>query len=485
MTVLSDQALDALQAVLVGEVLSTDHADYDDARQVYNGLIDKRPAAIVRVRGVADVQSAVRFARLHGLPIAIRGGGHSVAGHGTCDGGLLIDLSHMRAVHVDPEARTAWVQGGALLRDVDAETQVHGLAVPTGQVSATGIGGLTLNGGMGMLQRKYGLTCDNLLAVRLVDANGDLVQVSETERPELLWALRGGGGNFGVVTEFCFQLHQVGPMLLAGLVAWPVAEAPAVLEFLREYMESAPEEMSADIIFQFAPPLEVIPQEFRGRQVAGIFVRWCGDVEAGWEAVRPIQEFGTPVLDFLGPMPLTFVQTMLDELNPNGNSHYWTAEFLPQMSTEAAQVVSRIGAQLPTRNSILEVIPFNGAPTRVPADATAFSHREESWLIHVLCQWEDPADAERCTDWVRDAAAALRSVGSGGDSYLNLISAGETEDRVKAFWNDARRERLAAVKSAYDPDNVFRFNHNIEPAAVAAVVAPQGSDQDRGLELQP
>jgi FAD/FMN-containing dehydrogenase len=467
-TTLDPAALGALRFTLVGDALAPADDGYDAARAVYNGTIDKRPALVVRCRGVADVQAAVRFARSQGLPVGVRGGGHSVAGHGTCDGGVLVDLGALRAVHVDPVDRTAWVQGGATLRDVDAETQVHGLAVPTGQVSATGIGGLTLGGGMGMLQRKYGLTCDNLIEARLVGADGQLVTASETQNPELLWALRGGGGNFGVVTEFRFRLHPVGPLMLAGLVAWPVDEAPQVLEFLRDYIADAPEEMSADAIFQFAPPLEAIPAEFRGRQVIGIFVRWCGDIEAGWEAVAPIRAFGTPVLDFLGPMPLTVVQTMLDPLNPDGNLHYWTAEFLPELDATAAEVVSKIGAGLPTHNSIIEVIPFNGAPTRVAPDATAFSHRSESWLIHVLGQWADPADTERCTGWAKQAGADLRAVGSGGDAYLNLICEDETAERVAAFWDDGRLARLGAVKAAFDPGNVFRFNHNIAPAPAGA-----------------
>ncbi|MGH3999244.1 MAG: FAD-binding oxidoreductase [Pseudonocardiaceae bacterium] len=464
-TSLEHAALSALRSGLVGEAITPVDQAYGPARRVYNGMIDKRPALIVRCRGVADVQAAVRFARDQALPVAVRGGGHSVAGHGTCDGGVLVDLSPMRAVHVDPDVRTAWVQGGATLRDVDAETQVHGLAVPTGQVSATGISGLTLGGGMGMLQRKYGLTCDNLLEARLVGAAGELITASATENPELFWALRGGGGNFGVVTEFRFALHPVGPLMLAGLVAWPVDEAVAVLEFLRDYIADAPEEMSADAIFQFAPPLDVIPVEFRGRQVIGIFVRWCGDIEAGWHAVAPIRAFGAPMLDFLNPMPLTAVQTILDPLNPAGNLHYWTAEFLPEMSRGAAEIVTKIGTGLPTRSSIIEVIPFNGAVTRVAPDATAFAHRTESWLIHVLGQWTDPSDTERCRGWAKQADADLRSVGSGGDAYLNLIGDDETSERVEAFWDQTRRSRLGAVKTAFDPDNVFRFNHNIAPAA--------------------
>lgn len=447
-----------------GDVITPDHPEYEQARRVYNGMVDRRPALIAQCRGVADVVAAVRFARHEGLPIAVRGGGHSVAGHGTCDDGVVIDLRHMRGVEVDPQTRTAWVQGGATLADVDRDTQLHGLALPTGQVSMTGIAGLTLNGGMGMLQRKYGLTCDNLVAARMVTPEGELVTASEQENQDLLWALRGGGGNFGVVTSFQFRLHPVGPLMVAGLVAYPIEAAADVLAFLRDFIADAPEELSADAIFQFAPPLDAIPEEFRGRQVVGIFVRWCGDVEEGMRVVRPIQEFGEPVLNFVGPMPLVMVQSMLDPLNPDGNLHYWTGEFLPGFDQKEIDVLAQIGATLPTHYSIMQVIPFNAAPTRVAPDATAFAHREESWLIHVLCQWAEPADTERCMAWAKDAGAKLREIGAG-DTYLNLVTDDEATDRVRAFWNDARLSRLAKVKAQYDPENVFRFNHNIKPEA--------------------
>ncbi|HEX6077280.1 MAG TPA: FAD-binding oxidoreductase [Micromonosporaceae bacterium] len=445
-----------------GKLITADHPEYEAARKVYNGMIDKRPAVIARCRGVADVVAAVRFARGEGLPIGVRGNGHSVAGHGTCDGGMLIDLRNFRSVQVDPQTRTAWVGGGATLGDVDRDTQLYGLALPTGQVSMTGIGGLTLNGGLGMLQRKYGLTCDNLIGAQMVTPDGDVINISETEHPDLLWALRGGGGNFGVVTSFKFQLHQVGPMMAAGLVAYPIDQAPEVLAFLRDFIADAPEELSADVIFQFAPPLDVIPEEYRGKQIAGIFVRWCGDPEEGMRVVRPIQEFGNPVLNFVAPMPLVTVQSLLDSLNPDGNLHYWTGEFLPRFDEREIDVVTEIGATLPSRFSIVQVIPFNGAPTRVPPDATAFAHRDDSWLIHVLCQWEEPEDTERCRAWAKDAGAKLRSIGSG-DAYLNLLTDDEETDRIKAFWNDSRLSRLREVKTKYDPENVFRFNHNIKP----------------------
>jgi FAD/FMN-containing dehydrogenase len=455
-------ALERLRAGFAGQLVAPGDPDYDRARRVYNGAIDRRPALVARCRGTADVVAAIHYGREQGLPIAIRGGGHSVAGHGTCDGGIVVDLSGMRGVRVDPAAQTVRVQGGATLGDVDRESQLFGLAVPSGQVSATGIAGLTLNGGMGMLQRKYGLTLDNLRSVDLVAADGRLVTASETEYPELFWAVRGGGGNFGAVTSFEFRTHPVGPMMLAGLVAYPVDRAVEVLEFLREFIATAPEELSADAIFQYAPPLDGIPEEHRGRPVVGIFIRWCGAVDRGFEVVRPIQRFGSPVLDFVGPMPLVAVQSLLDPLNPTGNLHYWTGEYLPDLGAAETAALAEYGGSLPDRHSIIQVIPFNGAVTRVPADATAFAHRQDSWLVHVLGQWTDPADTERCRGWARSAGAALRALGTG-DAYFNLLTDDEETDRVAAFWNDRRLARLGAVKAEYDPENVFRFNHNITP----------------------
>jgi FAD/FMN-containing dehydrogenase len=445
-----------------GELIEPGDPAFEQARLVFNRMVDRRPALIARCLGTADVVAAVRYAADAGLPVAIRGGGHSVAGHGTCDGGLLVDLSAMTGVHVDPTDDTAWIAGGATLADVDYETQLYGLALPSGQVSRTGIAGLALSGGMGMLQRKYGLTCDNLIEARVVTADGTLVTASESQHPDLLWALRGGGGNFGVVTSFRFQLHPVGPQMLAGLVAWPVERAAEVLAFLRDLIAVAPEELSADGIFLVAPPLEFIAEDLHASFLVGIFIRWCGDVDRGFDVIRPIQEFGPPVVDYVGPMPLVEVQSLLDPMNPEGSLHYWTGEFLPRFGPTEIDAVSRIGAALPTPSSVVQVIPFNAAVTRVHPDATAFAHRDDSWLIHVLGQWHDPADTKRCMAWARDGRADLSAVGSG-DAYLNLITDDEQTDRVRAFWDDDRMRRLGQVKFRYDPDNVFRFNHNIKP----------------------
>ncbi|MFD9795234.1 FAD-binding oxidoreductase [Streptomyces sp. NPDC059070] len=460
---MDSSALEQLRTELLGQLITPQDPEYDLRRRVFNAMIDRRPAAIARCLGTADVLAALAFARRQGLAVGIRGGGHSIAGHGTCDGGLLIDMSLMRGVHVDRERRTVRVQAGATLADVDRETQLHGLAVPSGQVSETGIAGLTLSGGMGMLQRKYGLTCDNLLSVEMVTVGGDVLVADAETNAELFWALRGGGGNFGVVTSFEYRAHPVGPLMLAGIVAYPVEEAPAVLEFLRDEMADTPEELSTDVVFLRVPSLEFFPAEHAGRPVVGFFLRYSGDVEEGWAAVERFRKFGTPLVDVVAPMPLVSVQSMLDPANPRDHQQYWTSEFLPRFGPDERAAVARIGADLPSPETVLQVIPFDAAPTRVPADATAFAHRDESWLIHIVGQWADPAENERCRGWVREAGAALRAFGTGA-AYLNLVSEDDADMRVNAFWNDERLARLARVKAQYDPDNLLRFNHNIPPA---------------------
>lgn len=471
-TALDPAALGALGHHLVGDYLTPGQPEYDEHRKVYNAQIDRSPALIVIAEGQSDVQAAVDFARNTGLPVAVRGGGHSVAGHGTCDGGVLIDLRRMRGVLVLPDSGRVWAQGGVTLRDLDAQTQTFGLAVPTGQVSATGVAGLALGGGLGMLQRKYGLTCDNLIAARLVDAQGQLRHVDDQSDPELMWALRGGGGNFGAVTDFCFQAHRVGPIMLAGMVAWPVAQSEEVLAHLDRLITDAPLELSADIIYQFAPPLPVFPEEVRGQHLIGIFIRWCGDIAAGQGLVADIRSLEGAVLDAVAPVPLVEVQRMLDPLNPDGNQHRWTGEFLPAMDGRTRHALGQLGAALPNPMCIIEVIPYNGAPVEVAPDATAFSHRTPGYLIHILGQWVAAEQEESVLDWVARARTALTDVGFQGETYLNLIGEEETRERVTSFWRGPSKDRLQQVKRRLDPANTFRFNHNIDPGG-----QPRGETQ--------
>jgi FAD/FMN-containing dehydrogenase len=452
-----------LQSAFLGSLLRPGDPGYDERRKVYNGLIDRRPAAIASCRGTADVVAALQYARETDLPVAIRGGGHSVAGHGTCDDGLLVDLSDMRGVYVDPARRTVRAEGGALLADVDRTSQLHGLAVPTGQVSMTGIAGLALGGGLGRLQRKFGLTCDNLLSAEVVTADGELLSVTEDSHPDLLWALRGGGGNFGVVTSFEFAAHPVGPIVVAGLVAYPLDQAPEVMRFLRDFIADAPEELSADQLFLHTPPRPDIPEQMHGMPITGVFVCYCGSVEDGLAAVAPLRNFGSPLVDMIMPMPYVELQRVLDAMNPHGNLHYWTGEYLPDLDDTAIATISDLNGGLFSAHSIVQVIPFNARPTTVASDATAFAHRDESWLVHILGQWTDPAETAAGTAWAKEFGSQLRAIGTG-DVYLNLVTDDEDVDRVQAFWKDGPIERLAQVKAQYDPRNVFRFNHNIAPA---------------------
>ncbi len=463
-------AWEQLRSAFLGELVRPGDPDYDRRRRVYNGLVDRRPALIATCQGVADVVAAVRYARGVDLPVAVRGGGHSVAGHGTCDGGVLVDLSRMRGVRVDPARRTARVEGGALLSDVDRATQLYGLATPTGQVSMTGIAGLTLNGGLGRLQRRYGLTCDNLLAADVVTADGNLLQVDAGQHPELFWALRGGGGNFGVVTSFEFALHPVGPIVVAGFVAHPMERAAEVAAFLREYIATAPPEVSADQLFLTTPPLPDIPVEMHGMPITGIFLLHCGSVEEGLKAVAPVRSFGQPVADMVAPMPYVEVQRMLDGMNPHGNLHYWTGEYLPALDDRAISTIVGLNGGLFSPHSLVQLIPFNGRPVEIAADATAFSHRRESWLVHVLGQWTEPARTGAGIRWGKEFGAQLRALGTG-EVYLNLVTDDDGVDRVRGFWNDERLGRLARVKARYDPGNTFRFNHNIKPAVEEAMAS--------------
>jgi len=461
---MKSEAVDELRGRFHGSVITPADGGYDQARRVFNWMIDRRPAAVARCRGVVDVVTALRFGRENDLPIAIRGGGHSVAGHGTCDHGIVIDMSAMRSIHVDPTRRIVRADAGATLGDLDRDTQLHGLAVPLGQMSDTGIAGLTLNGGFGMMQRKWGLTCDNLLSVDLVTVDGQLLTASAEHNPDLFWALRGGGGNFGVVTSFTYQAHELGPTMYAGIVCYPLSDADTVLPFIRDFMSTAPEELSGDVVVQHTLPVGEVPPEHRGEPVLTVFLRYCGSPEDGERAVQPIRNFGKPIMDLVGPMPFIEVQSILDPMSPPAMHNYWSAEFVSTIDTAVIEALVAAGRELPTAQSVIQVIPFNGAVTKVSPDETAFAHRHDSWLIHVMAQWRDPRDTEHSRGWVRRTGGLLRAVGQG-DAYLNLLTDDEETDRIAAFWSDDRMRRLAGIKAQYDPENLLRINHNIKPAA--------------------
>jgi FAD/FMN-containing dehydrogenase len=444
-----------------GRLITADHADYDAARAIWNGAVDRRPRLIARCIGTADVALAVRHARDRNLEIAIRGGGHNVAGTAVCDDGIVIDLSAMRGVRVDPEGRKAWVQGGALWGDVDQETQAHGLATTGGIVSHTGVAGLTLGGGVGWLMRKHGLTIDNLLAADVVTADGKLLRASADEHPDLFWALRGGGGNFGVVTSFEFRLHPVGPSVLAGPILWDASDAPEVLRFYRDYIREAPDELGTVVRFGTAPPLPAIPEHLHWRPVLLIGTCYAGPIEDGERVLRPLRACRTPLLDLAGPAPYVGFQSALDSTVLHGWSYYWKSTYLPELRDELIDVIVEHAFSASSPRSYVALFHLTGAVGRVAEGATAFGNRQASHAITLDGVWRPGEDfGDRDTAWTRAFFAALDRFRDG--VYVNFLGGDEHPDRVREAYGSVY-DRLVDVKTAYDPDNVFHHNQNIRP----------------------
>jgi FAD/FMN-containing dehydrogenase len=447
---------DTLRAQLIGSVLAPSDAGYDDARRVHNGMIDRRPALVARGYGTADVQAAVRFARERGLEIAVRGGGHNVAGNAVTDGGIMIDLSAMRAVHVDPRARRARAQGGATWGDYNRETQLYALASTGGVVSTTGVGGLTLGGGLGWLMGKYGMAVDSLRAVELVTATGEVVRASAEEHPDLFWAVRGGGGNFGVATWLEYELYPVGPMVTGGLVAHPFSAARDVLRFYRDFTASLPDELTAFAGLLHAP-------DGSGVKLAGIIVCYAGSLEAGATAVGPVKRFGSPVMDVIGPMPYTAVNTLFDAGFPRGALNYWKSNFLTALADGAIDTMIERFAAAPSPMSGLLLEHFHGAATRVGPTETAFPHRTVGYNFLAAAEWLNAADTRANVHWAREAYAAMAPHFTAG-RYVNYLNADEVgEDTTISAAFGPNWKRLREIKRKYDPDNVFHLNQNIKP----------------------
>ena len=446
-----------------GRLISADHADYDIARAVWNGAIDRRPRLIARCIGTADVVAAVRFARDHDLEIAIRGGGHNVAGTAVCDDGIVIDLSAMRAVRVDPADRRAWVQGGALWGDVDHETQPHGLATTGGIVSHTGVAGLTLGGGIGWLMRKHGLAVDNLLAVDVVTADGELLRASEHEHPDLFWALRGGGGNFGVVTAFEFRLHSVGPTVLAGPILWDATDAGEVLRFYRDFVRDAPDELGTVVRFGTAPPLSDIPEHLHWRPVVLVGACHVGPVEDARVVLHPLRAFGKPLLDLIAPTPYVNHQSALDSTVPHGWNYYWKSTHLPELRDDLIDVIVEHAFSCSSPRSYVAMFHLKGAVSRVAEGGTAFGNRQASHAITLDAVWRPGEDfGDRDTAWAKGFFAALGRFREG--VYVNFLGGDEDPDRVREAYGDSVYDRLVDVKTTYDPCNIFRYNQNIRPS---------------------
>jgi FAD/FMN-containing dehydrogenase len=433
---------------------------YEAARAVYNGMIDRHPRLIARCVDAADVITAVEFAREQGVPLAVRGGGHNVAGFGVCDGGLVVDLSRMRSVRVDPVGRTARVDGGATWGDVDHATHAFGLATPSGIISTTGVGGLTLGGGFGYLTRQYGLSCDNLRSADVVTADGRLVVASAEANADLFWAIRGGGGNFGVVTSFEFALHPVSTVY-GGPVFYPVEAAGDVMRFYRDFIAQAPPELSAFFGFHIAPPAPFVPEALHGATACAIVACYTGPLEEAEAAVRPIREAGPVALDLMGPLPYPALNGLFDALLPPGLQHYWKADFDQELSDEAIDVHVEFGPQVPNFMSLMHLYPLGGAVQDVGPEETAFSHRDARF-VHIIAGIDtDAAAMPAHTAWVRDYWGGLHPHSAGG-AYVNFLM-DEGQDRIRATYRD-NYARLAAVKAAVDPGNLFRVNQNIRPA---------------------
>jgi FAD/FMN-containing dehydrogenase len=440
-----------------GVVIRRGDTEYESARRIWNASIDKRPGLIARCSGLADVVAAVRFAREHGLLVAIRGGGHNVGGRALCDGGMVIDLSRMKGIHVDPAARRVRVQPGVLLGELDRETHVFGLAVPLGVVSKTGVAGLTLGGGVGWLARKYGLTCDNVMSFELVTADGEVLRASADEHPDLFWALRGGGGNFGVVTSFEYGLHPVS-MVLGGMVVHPRERATDLLKFYRTLTQSAPDELAAYAGLMHTPD---------GQPVAAIVACYNGDLAEGERQMTSLRSFGSPLVDAIQPMPLPVMQTLLDGAVPEGNQNYWKSAFLRGLSDEAIDTIVSHADMATSLLSAVLVEHYGGAAGRVAESETAFAQRHVEYDLAILAQWPDPAESERHIAWARGFAEAMAPHRSG-DYLLNFLGE-EPEDTIKASFGK-NYARLVQVKTRYDPTNFFRVNQNIKPEVAAAGV---------------
>jgi FAD/FMN-containing dehydrogenase len=450
-----------LQEGFRGEVIQPSDPGYDAARKVYNAMIDKRPAVIARCADIADIMTAVRFGRENNLLTSIRGGGHNAGGLGVCDNGLVIDLSRMKNVHVDLKTKTARVAPGCVWGDVDHATHPFGMAIPSGVISTTGVAGLTLGGGIGHLSRRYGLTIDNLLSVDVLLADGSLVTADAKENSDLFWAVRGGGGNFGVVTSFLFRLNPVG-MVHAGPTFWPMEQTEEVLKAYREFIVQAPEDVNGFFAFLTVPPAPMFPENLHNQKVCGVM--WCctAAAESADKATKPMRSVGKPLLDHVGQVPFPAVQSLFDGLYPPGHQWYWRADFFKEISDAAVAKHAEHGAKLPTMHSTMHLYPIDGAAHRVGNNDTAFSYRDANWAGVIVGVDPSPTNSDKITKWCRDYFDAIHPYSSGG-AYVNFMM-DEGQERVQASFRD-NYKRLATIKKKYDPTNFFRVNQNIIPAA--------------------
>jgi len=458
----TSEDLEALRERLRGALLLPGDSGYDESRSVWNAMIDRRPAAIVRAAGAADVIHAVELAGRHGVPPAVKGGGHNIAGNAVCDGGLMIDLSRMKSIRIDPVARTARVEPGVTLGEFDREAQAFGLATPTGINSTTGVAGLTLGGGFGWLSRKLGLTIDNLLSVDLVTAGGELLHASGTENAELFWAVRGGGGNFGIATSFEFRLHEVGPGLVSGLIVHPLAAGREILREYRRLVAAAPDELTCWAVMRKAPPLPFLPPGVHGTDVLVLALCHAGDIETGLAAVEPFRRLGSPIADAVGLNPYVGWQATFDPLLQEGFRNYWKSHDFSELGDEAIDLLVAHAGRLPTPECEIFIASLGGAISRIPADATAYPHRDIRFVVNVHTRWSEPGQDRICIAWARQFFEEMKPHATGG-VYVNFMPEDEAERVGSGAYGDNFR-RLSRLKARYDPDNLFRLNQNVLPA---------------------
>lgn len=461
-TILEESLVTGLQSRMRGELIRPGDAHYDEARKVWNGMIDKKPALIARCASVEDVVASVNFARENEILLAVRGGGHNVAGTALADGGLVVDLSPMKGVRVDPERRTVRAEGGVTIGELDEETQKFGLATPMGVVSETGIAGLTLGGGLGWLRRKYGLSSDNLVSVEIVTADGRYLTASETENPDLFWGIRGGGGNFGVVTSFEYRLYPVGPEVMCVFVLYPGARAKEVLRFTEEYMAQAPDEVSPLSFLGRVPYDALFPEEWHGEQYVALLAMHPGEVEEGERVLQPLRELGEPIADLSEPMSYVEVQKILDEDYPEGWRYYWKSVNVSRLDDEVIEHLMAHAEAAPSHHSTIDVWYQGGAMNRVGAEETAFGDRSALYLLGIEGNWEEPDEDEANVAWVRECVADMRRFSDGG-IYLNFPGFLEEGQEMMRDAYGENYERLVALKNEHDPTNFFRMNQNIRP----------------------
>lgn len=456
----SPEILQAFSAGFGGQVIGPDDEAYEQARQIWNAMIDRRPGLIVRCSGTADVVRAVRFASRHQFLVSVRGGGHNIAGLAVCAGGLMIDLSPMTGVWVDPTARTARAQAGCTLADLDRETQLHGLAAVLGFVSPTGIAGLTVGGGFGYLTRQHGWTCDSVLSMQVVTAGGQVVRAAADENAELFWALRGGSGNFGIVTSFEYRLFPVGPEILGGAIAWRAEDASKVLDFFRKFTAATPRETTCVAALRIAPPAPWLPREMHGQAIVAVFVCHSGNLEEGEAIVAPLRAFGKPVADIVTRRPYLQMQKLLDATQPKGRRYYWKSHYLPGIDPAAVAVLIEHAARLPSPHSAILLFQLDGALAELPADHSPAGNRDAAFVLNIAGSWESAADDAANMRWARDCFEATRVFSTGG-AYINFLTEDEGPERVEAAYGKAILGRLATLKKRFDPDNLFRHTKNV------------------------